>query len=316
MTNPLLGPALLAVIHRQDGMVARAQLLEAGLSDNDVEVLLRGPTLHPAARGVYCTSSGEPTWRQRVWLGTLRYAPAVASGKTCLALGGLVPPPATVEVAVDASRRVGGEAGVVVRRSRSFRRHAVLDAHPPRMRLEPAVLDVLAGLDETRQIALLGDVLRSRRTTGERLRDELATRARFPGRDRVAALLDDAAGGAQSVLEHRYLRDVERAHGLPRACRQVRAELEGKSIYRDAVYLDGRLVIELDGRQGHEDSRDRWADAERDLNTLVGGGCTVRLTYGQVVDPCRTAALVARVLAELGWTGKPSPCSVRCRVGA
>lgn len=312
----LLSSGARRLLGLQDGIIAREQLHELGLDDNDVEVLLRSPDLHRAARGVYRTFTGEPAWRQRVWIATLRFAPAVAAGRTCLALAGLAPPPPTIEVAVDACRRVGGESGVLVRRSRAFAQHALMDAHPPRMRLEPAVLDVLGSLDETNQVALLGDVLRSRRTTVERLRDELDSRARFRGRDLVAALLDEAGGGVQSVLEHRYLRDVERAHGLPRADRQVRADIPGHAIYRDAVYLGGRLVVELDGRHGHETSRDRWADAGRDLHILAAGGCTLRITYGQVLEPCRTAALVARVLTELGWVGRPSPCGARCAVSA
>jgi very-short-patch-repair endonuclease len=80
-------------------------------------------------------------------------------------------------------------------------------------------------------------------------------------------------------------------------------------------YLAGLLVVELDGRLGHELSRDRWADAARDARTLVQGGRTLRLTWGQVLEPCRAAHLVAQLLTSLGWRDAPRPCSAACEVG-
>ena len=298
---------------RQDGAVARGQLVAAGLSDNDIEVLIRRRVLAGAARGVYVVCGSVPPWSRRVWVATLRYAPAAATGRTCLALAGLVPPPETAEVVVAAGRRIGGEAGIRVRRSRAFDDVAMLGRHPPQVRLEHAVLEVAATLkDETSLVALITDAVRSRRTTPARLAAELAARPRFPARGLVASLLEDAGAGVQSVLEQRYRREVEIAHGLPQGRRQVRDDVAGRTIYRDVDYLGGLLVVELDGRLGHEASRDRWADAERDLVTLARGGRTLRVTFGQVLEPCRLAALVADALVSLGWRGTPVPCSQDC----
>ena len=46
--------------------------------------------------------------------------------------------------------------------------------------------------------------------------DALEGMARLPGRCFTAAVLNDVESGAHSLLEHRYLTRVERAHGLPR----------------------------------------------------------------------------------------------------
>ena len=304
-----------ALLHRQDGVVSRRQLLSLGLGDNDIEVLLRRRELEAAARGVYRWRGASSSWSATVWAAVLRYAPAAASGRTCLALHDLAPPPSLVEVVVAAGRRVSGEPGIRVQRSRLFGEVALLDHHPPRVRLEHATLEVAATIsDERRLVALVTDVVRSRRTTSSRLAEELARRSRMPHRRLLAALLADAGAGVQSVLEQRYRTDVERAHGLPPGRRQAPGLIGDRSVYRDVEYLGGRLVIELDGRIGHEQSSDRWRDAERDLATVLQGGTTLRATYGQVLEPCRLAALVAHLLRALGWRGTPSHCGPTCTV--
>jgi hypothetical protein len=50
-----------------------------------------------------------------------------------------------------------------------------------------------------------------------------------------------------SALEFRYLRDVERGHGLPTAQRQAQAAQNGRLIYRDALYRKYGVAVELDG---------------------------------------------------------------------
>ena len=123
--------------------------------------------------------------------------------------------------------------------------------------------------------------VQSRRTTPDRLRRVLAARARIGRRDLLSAVLDDVAAGACSVLERAYLRDVERAHALPRASR-ARGVSRGR-IYRDVRYDRHRLLVELDGRLGHTSSADRDRDLDRDLDAAVtDAATTVRLGYGQV----------------------------------
>ena len=76
----------------------------------------------------------------------------------------------------------------------------------------------------TTSIALVARACQRRLTTpfllGETM--ELPREAALAGRDQRA--LGDVAAGAHSPLEYRYVRDVERAHGLPAADRQARAD--------------------------------------------------------------------------------------------
>ena len=135
----------------------------------------------------------------------------------------------------------------------------------------------------------------------------LEGRERSPRRQWLSSVLLDVAEGACSVLEHGYLHRVERAHGLPRAQRQLRSTASLGVIYRDVEY--GRLVIELDGRLFHDTATQRDRDMDRDLDAAVDRRSTVRIGYGQVFDrPCATAAQVGALLQQRGWEGSPQRC--------
>jgi hypothetical protein len=220
---------LTSLLRQQDGVVARRQLLDHGHTDNDIETWVRRRVLTRLGPGVYLGHTGSPTWHQQVWASTLRLAPAAAAGRTALALAGLSRQPDTIEVLVAHERRLRARPpGVHVRRSRSFDRVALVGTHPPRVRLEHAVLSVTAdsrsALD---RVALVGDALQSRLTTADRLVAELEATERYPDRRLMLDVLDDAAAGVCSALEHRYLIRVERPHGIPTARRQVSTRIAG-----------------------------------------------------------------------------------------
>jgi len=62
-------------------------------------------------------------------------------------------------------------------------------------------------------------------------------------RSRTASLapgappIDEIADGVFSNLEHRYVRNVERPHGLPKPKRQVRMSRNGTSAYLDNFFV-------------------------------------------------------------------------------
>ena len=166
-------------------------------------------------------------------------------------------------------------------------------------------------VSELEAIGVLAGAAQSRRTTALRLAETLRSRERTPRGRWLAGVLEDVAAGACSVLEHGYLTRVERAHGLPRAERQVRVTATLGVTYRDAEYDD--LVLELDGRLFHNTARQRDRDFDRDLDVAVDGRTSVRLGYGQVFDrPCRTAERIALLLTQRGWTGTPVRCGPDC----
>jgi hypothetical protein len=164
-------------------------------------------------------------------------------------------------------------------------------------------------------IGLMADLCQTRRTTATRVRQALDARVRYPRRGWLGGVLDDVADGTCSVLEHGYLAKVERAHGLPPARRQVLRVSDRGTELRDVSYPELDLEVELDGRLFHDSARQRDIDLDRDLDAVCLGRLTVRLGWGQVFGrPCRTAARLARLMQDRGWSGVPRSCGPTCAV--
>lgn len=313
------------LLRTQDGVVSRAQALQAGLQPHDVRRLVRRRELAPLLPGVYVSHTGEPTWLQRAWGGVLACASprgvaglslgaALAGTSAMRAADGPGRPGADagpIHVVVPRSRRVVAPPGVVVSRTFLLHDRVQWNLGPPRMRYDEAALDVaLAATGEFAAIGAVARAVQSRHTTAVRMQQALAHRSRAPRRMLLEAVLGDVAVGACSVLEHAYLNRVEGPHGLPRADRQQRAGTVTGIVYRDAVI--GERVIELDGRLWHDTAEQRDRDFERDLDAAVDELDTLRLSWGQVVGrPCSTAAKLSLLLERDGWPPAWA-CSAAC----
>lgn len=310
---------LAELLVRQDGVISRRQAIACGCTDNDLRRKVRRREWAFAAHpGVYVNHTGPLSWRQRAWAAVLYAWPAALTGIS--ALRAAEGPgrrdrddEAPIRVAVDRARTVVRRDGIVVEQRSRLAARTQWNASPPRIRLEEALLDLAAEAPtDLDAVARLADAVNARMTTPGRLLDTLARRSRIARRDFLEGVLTDVRDGTCSVLEHRYLTDVERAHGLPRPVRQAPTGA-GRPGFRDADYPDYDISVELDGRLGHDGSAARDRDLERDLDAAaVVQRLTVRLGWGQVVDrPCSTAAKVGRILRRRGWTGTVGACP-RC----
>ncbi len=308
------------LLQAQSGVVARRQVLAAGGGDADLARLVRRRELRRVVEGVYVDHTGPLTADQRAWAAVLFYWPAALCHRSALPHAGLAEPRAideTIHVAIDQARKGSPIAGVRVHRVTRLDQVVLTNLSPPRVRIEHAVLQVAADAPTERAaVAILADACRARHTTPARLLNRLATLPNLRHRRVLSAILSDVAAGAHSVLEQMYLTRVERAHGLPTARRQRRVQGGRSPAYRDVEYLDHALIVELDGRLGHEETLDRWADLDRDIAAAVTQSRTLRLGFGQVLEPCRVADALARVLAAHGWTGTPRRCGPGCPMTA
>lgn len=313
--HPLL-PEVVALLRQQDGVVSRRQLLGLGVGDPCMRTWLRRKELCSLLPGVYVDHTGPPSWRQRAWGAVLYAAPAVLQGPSALrAESGPGrrdhDDAGPVQVLVGAGRTVRDQPGVRVHRTRRLEEVARWHVSPPRCRVEDAVLDVASvARDDVAAYAVLARAVGARLTTPLRLQRAIVARGRIPRRAFLVAALDDLVEGACSVIERAYLRDVERAHGLPRGDRQVRGSSRGP-VFRDVHHRRFGVTVELDGRADHTDVEDRDTDLDRDLDAVAYGetAVTLRLGWGQTVGrPCRTAVRVARVLQARGWDGEPVRC--------
>jgi hypothetical protein len=307
------------LLDAQSGVIARRQILGAGGLDADVARMLRRRELARVHDGVFVNHTGPLGRDERCWAAVLYYWPAALCHRSALDVieGARAADPVEVHVAIDSGRRVAPLSGVVVHRLKDFGQVALMNLSPPRIRIEHAALEVASSApSERRAVGVLAAACQSRRTTATRLLDRLDQLPRLRRRRLLRQILADVSTGAYSVLERMFLRDVERPHGLPTARRQRRSRVGSARAFRDVEYLEQHVVVELDGRLGHEWPLDRWADLDRDVAAAVDRLLTIRLGYGQVLEPCRVAAAVARILTARGWTGTPRSCGPGCPVAA
>jgi hypothetical protein len=210
---------------------------------------------------------------------------------------------------------VRARPGVRIERLSDFGSAVQSNLSPPRVKVEHALVRVTsAATSDDAAVAVLSDGCQARRTTANRLGDHLRVAPSLPRRGLLLEIVDDVASGAFSVLERRYLRQVERAHGLSRGQRQHPDRSGPRTAQRDVEYVEQKLILELDGRLGHDQALDRWGDLDRDLAAATTGRLTLRAGWGQVLQPCRLAQQLAVVLKARGWAGAPRPCSPHCPI--
>ncbi|PZF80632.1 hypothetical protein C1I92_25170 [Jiangella anatolica] len=298
-------------------MVSRAQALACGLNPRALEWRVGSGRWRRVHAGVFATFSGPPSFEAQVWAAILRAGRgAVASHRTAAYLDGLCDDPGSViHITVPADRYVQCKIdGVRVHQAHRLPLTRHPSKNPPRTRLDETVLDLVDIAPHPRDAETWVTAACQRRlTTPERLADALGRRKKIRWRPMVEAMLSDVADGAQSPLELRHLRRVERAHGLPTGCRQRRVAGQ-RVIWIDVDYPEHRLRVELDGRIGHI-GEGRFRDRRRDNRATVDGHATLRYGHADVFgDPCGVAKEQARVLTTRGWTGHPRSCGPSCPI--
>lgn len=316
MSSDIPGKISILAQH-QAGAISRQQLVDAGLNPQLIIRRVERGRWQQLHRGVYATFSGPPGRETWLWAAVLRAGDgAVLSHQTAAELHKLIDYQAgAIHVTVPSTRRIT-IPGLVIRRSGRIYDARQPNRDPPRTSVEETVLD-LARLARTLDEACgwITKACGRRLTTEEKLRAALAMRKKMRWRTELVDMLAAAGDGIHSVLEYRYLRDVERAHGLPRSRHQVRVVIDGKVVYRDVYYEAYQLAVELDGRQAHPDE-ERWRDSRRDNQARARGVETARYGWRDVyAQPCETALLQAQILRQRGWRGTPKPCSPGCAVG-
>ena len=290
------------------GVVSREQVLGHGLSRHILRRLIDSGAWQPVTRGLFATTAAPPPWEGLAWGGLLvggeraRLGPQ-ASGY----LHELVPqPPDPIDILVPAGRVVRAAGPWEFHREALGTRSPRTVGAPARLTVEDTVLDLSAIGPESDVVGLITSAVSARRTTPVRLQRGLEQRSRHSRRRLLRDILGDVAHGAESPVELRYLNDVERSHELPRGDRQ-RSRL-GLPYCSDVGYDEWRLLVELDGRAGH-DGVGRFSDMRRDNRFAAHDWLTLRYGWFDVVNsPCAIAFQVASVLARRGWTGVPSRC--------
>jgi Transcriptional regulator, AbiEi antitoxin len=308
--------ALQEIAQFQDGVVNRKQVLESGLSAGALRSRLESGRWQHVHRGVFATFIGGLPRRATLWAAVLRAASgAMLSYHTAAEADGLIRGSSLIHVTIPDPRHVDRIPGLVIHRSERAEAARHPSRTPPRTRLEETVLD-LAGSARSFDDAFnwLCLACAGRFVTPTRLREAMSERGKMRWRAEIAVGLGEVSAGVHSWLERRYLRDVERPHGLPRAERQARHQRGRRTGYSDILYEEFGVVVETDGQAAHPDT-ERWWDAARDNAAAAHRIITLRYPYSDIATrPCEVAAEIAAVLRQRGWTGTPHPCGPSCPV--
>jgi hypothetical protein len=310
----------------QHGVIARWQAPAIGLLPAVIDTQLRHGRWQPLYRGVYAAYTGVPPRESVLWAAVLRAGPgAVLSHHTAAELDGLIDLPSSViHVTVGHDRRVrlsadeqrGPAPRIAFHRTRRLDTIRHPARTPPRSRIEETILD-LTELSPTfdEVLSWLCKGCGRRLVTPQLIHAAAGRRGRIRWRDDILSALPVIADGVHSPLEYRYVRGVERAHGLPTAQRQSRISTASpacRSRYLDSHYRAFGVVVELDGRADHR-AEDRWRDIRRDNANATAGILTLRFNWADVTRrPCEVASDVADALLARGWQGTPRPCGPGC----
>lgn len=305
------------VAARQDGVVARAQLVRAGASGHVLDRRLRTGRLVPLHRGVYRVGPVEGP-RQREWAALLSCsgpagiddavfpvgADAVRSDvalshRTAAGLWGLLPPPPP-----DRPVEVSGPRSLRARAAVRVHRVERLDADEV---TRVGALPVTAATRTLVDLASRADIGDLERAVARGLRDGIVTEGtlgttlvRHRGRRgaRVLRRLLDGVGEPEltrSGAEARLL-ELVREGGLPRP--RLNARVEGLEV--DFLWRGPRLVVEVDGFAYHGNRAAFERDRDRDATLAAAGYRVVRITWRQLDRrPIEVLVRVAQALAQV-----------------
>jgi len=299
MPRSIVSPDLRALARRQSGVISTTQLQGLGLSRKSVYGLTGAGFLVGVAAGVYALWPGD--WMQSAWTVVLVGGDhAVLGGLAAAHLHGLVEAPDVIDCYCAARSSREDARWRLIRAERRGR------GEPPRTSLAQTVVDASIGMTADEIAAMLARA--GRRLPRQEIVEVLAATGRHPRRAVLREMVEEVAAGAESPLEVRYVREVERRHRLPPARRQGNPSAVGRV---DSWYAEYGVIVEVDGRRYH-DGLAASGDSVRDNAHIEAGIVTLRFSWRQVAgDPCAVAAQVARVLRLGGWSGDLAPCR-RC----
>jgi hypothetical protein len=314
---PELRPAWRLRLAEQHGVITMAQLRELGVTRYAVQASVDAGRWQHVLPRVYATYTG-PLPRPALIAAALLYAgpAALLSHRTAAEEWGMLEPaegPVHVTVPYGCSA-VSQQPWLVVHRSRAFA-HIAVRTEPPRVGRADTAVD-LAVAEPTARLAMrrLVAVATGCRIPVTELRRRVEERRPPRYRNAINGALRLMADGVCSALEEVFAVDVEIAHGLPTACRQVPFNVDGRTLWEDATYdhIGVHLTVRLDGRRYHSDADVAFRDRRRDNAAELAD--RRRLVYGWkdlVTDPCGAASEVVTVLRRCGWQGPTRPCH-RC----
>jgi len=255
--------------------VTREQLVALGLTD---DAITRRRWLFRVHRGVYSVGRPAKTALERAAAAVLACGPGAAlSHHSALALWGLGRWRQIMHVTVQRDRRV---PGINIHRpkrliGRDFRKHLDIRVTSPARTL----LDCAPTLTDKALKRAYNDGRRSEqaRLRPHHIQDVIDRFPNHPGVKRLKPLLEIKGGPTRSEWEDAFPAFC-RQYGLPEPV--LSTPVAGHEA--DALFEDERIVIELDSWGFHNDHDAFETDRDKDVDRLVAGFVTVRITWPRI----------------------------------
>lgn len=275
------------------GVVTRRELLDAGVTSDEIRQRLKNGSLLPQYRGVYRVGHTAPSL-EATYLAAVRAcgADAALSGKAAAFLYKLIRgPEPRPEVTTRSQKRV---PGVTTRRSRTV--EMVTYRGIP-------VTTVARTLVELASTLSLDDLVRAcheagvkYRTTPGQVEDVLARRPKTKGAAKLRKILRGDTHVSLSQLERRFL-DLLRGERL--VLPETNRVVDGRRV--DCRWPEQRLTVEIDGYRYHH-SRHAWEqDRRREREARARGDDFRRYTYGDVFESPGAMLAELRAVISRAW---------------
>ncbi len=267
---------------RQHGVLARRQLLDAGLHARWIDRRVAAGRLVLVHRGVYAVGSARLTRQGTLAAGVLGGGPGAVVGLRSAGEllrvrdgGG-----ASVDILVPAKRR--GPRGLRLLTTRELRPEDVTSVRGlPCTTFARTALD-LAALEPAAELRRLIANARRRGLLDENaLRAQLPRHRGHPGAAALTRIVGLLADRTESELEDAFLALVRRS-GLPLPEVNQRWDASGRWVRTDFRWPAARLVVEVDGWGTHGGRAAFEDDAERALALWRSGFELLRFTHRQV----------------------------------
>jgi hypothetical protein len=299
------------ITERQEGVISTQQALAFGMTPGDIRWKVQSRRWQAVYRGVYATFSGKLSREARLWAAVLRAGDGAAlSHETAAELLGFSaahndPIHVTVPAASDPARWADLD-GVVVHRSTHWKGYSGMTFQLP---VTPGVTTVLDLVESAQTLddafGWVSRALDEGVAVPASLVSALAGRKKFARRRWLNDALADLEDGITLPLERRWVYDVERPHGLPRAVRRAPGPGADGARYLHSLYEPFNVPVELDGlafRPAEELDRDRSRGNE---TAIAMDAVPLRYGFKEVANhPCAQAEQVARALIKHGWDAR------------
>jgi predicted transcriptional regulator of viral defense system len=284
--------AIAAVAAIQWGNITRRQLLDLGLTKQDVSYRVKIGRLYRVFRGVYSVGHPPTTPHQRASAAVLACGPgaALSHGSAMTLWGYWRQWDKPFEVTVVGDRRT---KGIRVHRSTTLRRQDVTVQLGIRV-TTPArtLIDMSPRLEDRAFKRAVNNALHSPWMTRDQLAETLARHPNLAATKRIAKLIGQEGTPTRSGWEDEFPKFCA-DHGLP-------APIMGQPLHGyilDALFPVEKVIVELDGWEFHKDKIAFEDDRERDAEMLAHGYVTVRMTWTRIHGrPRREARRLQHIL--------------------